>query len=95
MLFYEKMRKMCDKKATKAFTLWEVLLALSVWSLFMLIFPQVLFIVKKAYKHEEVKPLDVFTEILFYVKKGACFKPTIGTKTSSFSLKSFSQKEIL
>ena len=74
MLFYEKMRKMCDKKATKAFTLLEVLLALSVWSLFITIFAQVLFMVKKAHKYEEVKPLDSFTKILFYVKKGACFK---------------------
>ncbi len=74
MLFYEKMRKMYDKKATKAFTLLEVLLALSVWSLFITIFVQVLFMVKKAHKYEEVKPLDSFTKILFYVKKGACFK---------------------
>ena len=70
MLFYQKIRKMCDKKGIKAFTILELLLALSVWSLFMTIFAQVLFVVKKTHKHEENTPLDTFTKILFYVKKG-------------------------
>ena len=74
MLFCEKMRKMCDKKAIKAFTILEVLLALSVWSLFITIFSQVLLMVKKAHKYQDVTPLDSFTKILSFVKKGACFK---------------------
>ena len=74
MLFYEKMRKMCDKKAIKAFTILEMLLALSVWSLFITIFSQVLLMVKKAHKNEDFTPLDGFTKILSYVKKSAKFK---------------------
>ena len=68
------MRKMCDKEGIKAFTILEMLLALSVWSLFITIFSQMLLMVKKVHKHEEFTPLDSFTKILSCVKKGACFK---------------------
>lgn len=74
MLFYQKMRKMCDKKRINAFTILEMLLVLSIWGFFMTIFSQMLFMVKKAHKHEEITPLHSFTKILSYVKKGACFK---------------------
>ena len=74
MLFYQKMRKMCDKKAIKAFTILEMLLVLSVWSLFMTVFSQVLLMVQKAHNHEESTPLRSFADILSYVKKGTCFK---------------------
>jgi len=104
MLFYQKMRKMCDKERTKAFTILEILLALSIWSLFITIFSQMLFIVKKAHKHEKITPLHCFAKILFCVKKGACFKmennylvfQTLDTKKTykiSFFEKAFREKD--
>ncbi len=104
MLFYEKMRKMCDKKAIKAFTILEMLLALSVWSLCITIFAQVFLWVKKAHKYEEITPLYSFTKILSYVKRGArfnvennclCFRTLDTQKTYkiSFLKKKFGEKD--
>lgn len=74
MLFYRKMRKISGKNTKKAFTILEMLLSLSIWSVFMVVFSQLLSLSKKLYKNADFTPLDGFTKILSFVKKGAIFK---------------------